>query len=93
MSVIRWENPASGYVKPGRSLWAPVAQELRKHPGAWAVVLEVPVAKASRAANVAHNIRRAGMHAFRPAGSFEAVSRSDEDMTTVYARYVGQVKP
>ena len=35
MSIVRWEDPP-----PDRFRWKNIAEELREHPGRWALVME-----------------------------------------------------
>lgn len=80
-SGVVWEDPPPPHA--GDS--GPLAAALRARPGEWAVVY--PAAKSQAAAPA---IRR-GMGSWAPAGSFEAISRSNEDGTfRVYARFVGE---
>ena len=93
---IVWEDPPeparANYASPKPS-WV---DELEAKPGQWARVREFPYqgdqyAKASGAASaLATRIRKGGAKYWRPAGSFEAVSRRADTAFRVYARYVGQ---
>jgi hypothetical protein len=86
VSVIRWEDPpedARGANVTDR--WQAIAEELRAHPGQWAVVLE---STAGPCGGWVNRIR-VGKSAFKPAGAFEAVGRSEGKKARVYARYVG----
>lgn len=55
-----------------------IADALRERPGVWAMLPDLSVTHAS-------DIARGSLAAYRPGGSFEAVSRDG----MVYARYVG----
>ncbi|MEU9120129.1 hypothetical protein AB0C96_09745 [Streptomyces sp. NPDC048506] len=64
------------------------AEALRGRPGEWAHVDSHP--NLNRATNQGHRIRTGKHTAFRPAGAYEAQTRSTGDGTAdVYARYVG----
>lgn len=81
--------PAGGSTKHTR-----IAQELRAHPDVWGVVDRAKTN--ARAASAAQAIRTAKLHAYEPAGSFEAVSRTVSEAGVaehrVYARYVGRTR-
>src|SRR5690349_20284852 len=86
--IVRWEDlPPDGRHTRRISVCdhAAVAEELREHPGRWALVL------AGGAANTAFAslIRSGGLPAYRPAGSFQAAFRTVADEQRVYARFVG----
>lgn len=93
MSVIRWEDPPEsrkgkaggrGFVRNPR--WQAVADELRAHPGRWAVVAE------GENAGISGHIRRGKYAAMQPAGSFEAQCvGAGGEFPIIYARYVGPV--
>ncbi|WP_116211558.1 hypothetical protein [Streptomyces olivoreticuli] len=72
-----------------RSQWAhDVADMLRQRTGEWACIADNE--NPNRASNLAHRIRSGQVAAFRPAGVFEARSRTVEDGTAcVYARHIG----
>ncbi|MGW0899742.1 hypothetical protein ACWD0G_22640 [Streptomyces goshikiensis] len=74
---------------PSRSADADnAARALRARPGDWALVAERPAI--GPASNLAYRIRTGKLAAFRPAGAFEAHSRSTGDHGAgVWARYVG----
>jgi len=87
--AIRWEDPPpyqprarKGDGEDHRAF----AHELKGRPGDWAV-LPWPVAQA---VVTAAQIRSGSLAAYRPGGDFEAVSRTANGMTRVYARYVGE---
>ncbi len=63
------------------------AEMLRARPGQWARVQKRD--KRAHAATAAYQINRGLLAAFRPAGSFEAASRTVDGEYLVYARYVG----
>lgn len=66
---------------------ADTAKKLKAQPRAWARVQQ----RRTRgdAASAAYQIRNGILAAFRPAGSFEAKSKTVADKFFVYARYVG----
>ncbi|HEY9418207.1 MAG TPA: hypothetical protein VIQ30_25890 [Pseudonocardia sp.] len=87
VGVIRWEDPPPERRGGRRSNGFPselVSRDLRRHPGQWAVVDESPTRL-----NLASHIRGGMYPAFRPRGSFEAVSRTEGGVVRTYARYVG----
>lgn len=87
---MRWENPpeTSSTVRPGA--WKDEAAELRAHPFRWAVLAEFGEDRKARAYDLVTMIRYGRAVAFRPAGSFESVTRRAEDGTQlVYAMFVG----
>ena len=83
---IKWQEPPAE--RRGRAPWDEIAEALRGRPGAWALVGEnIDASQATR-------IKKGGLSAFAPAGSFEAVTRKNEgDKHDIYARYVGEVSP
>lgn len=88
MSIIRWEEPPAARAEFN---WLAInheliAVQLRRRPGAWAVVAEVP-----RNTGLANQINRGKARPYRPAGSFEAVARNHDGVLTIYARFVGEV--
>ena len=92
--VIRWEEPpphGNGRKPTNRpkqtTLWRGIAAELREHPGRWALV--VAEDGYNYAGGLASQIERGSLSAFRPRGSFEAVTRT-VGMVRVYARFVGE---
>lgn len=84
--ILRWEDPPPQRRPPSRHNWALIAEKLRTNPKRWAVISE-----GSRAADAAltRQIKSAMIMAFRPAGHFDACSRSTDGKTVTYARYVG----
>lgn len=86
--MIEWKDPTPPATRSGRGTdWKLIADELRAHPGQWAVVAH------DRGEAVATSIKRGAIAAFRPAGSFEARSRrqrfNEPKSCDIYARYVG----
>ncbi|MFD8023702.1 hypothetical protein ACFV6G_25170 [Streptomyces lavendulae] len=64
------------------------ARALRERPGDWAHISDHD--QKSQAANLAYRIRQGKLRAFRPAGAFEATSRTTDGTSgAVWARYVG----
>ncbi|MGB8946502.1 MAG: hypothetical protein WCD21_40650 [Streptomyces sp.] len=63
------------------------AEALRGRPGEWAHVDSHP--NLNRATNQGHRIRTGKHAAFRPAGAYEAQTRSTREGADVYARYIG----
>src|ERR1051325_5547551 len=90
MSVIRWETPP-----PAQSVAKGIAKnviahelisvQLKRRPGEWAVVHE------GRSLNTLARAIKTGDYApYRPAGTFEATTRWQNDMLVTFARYVGR---
>lgn len=69
---------------------AKVAAELKEHPGEWARI--GLYGSPSSAAAMAQGIRKGQLAAYRPAGAFEAVSRTVKNEYRVYARFTGEAK-
>lgn len=84
---VRWEDPppARG-TRQARSRWHRIAAELRANPGQWAVVATYP---SMSARSTAVKINAGKVAAMRPAGHWEACTRTVEGETRIYARYVG----
>ena len=79
---MKWQEPPGG--SKGRSqILLTEAAELRANPKRWALIITRPTDKS--ASQFAFRIRNGLNAAWRPAGTFEAVSRGCD----VYARYVG----
>ena len=93
--------------RPAR--WVAEANECRLHPGEWALLASFSGFQSDcetsadvrrlgvRARLLAHSVRTGRLAAFRPAGSFEAATRSSatardasEAMFAVYVRYIGE---
>ncbi len=91
--IIRWENPplsrrGSGYPQGlGKSQWAEVADDLRAHPGDWALIAEGPVPGPN--SGLATQIRMGQMVCFSPAGDFDAEVRRQDHVRKVWACYLG----
>jgi len=77
------ELPPGTERQNGQGNWA-VASALRERPGEWALAFQTD--NQSQAYNKASNIQRGVISAFRPHGTFEAVTRGLD----VWARYVGE---
>lgn len=80
--TLKWENPEPRRTKGNK--WETIANELRAHPGQWAVVAE----------NVSASITvqiKSGVYGSMPRGEFEAVARGTHGNRAekIYARYVG----
>lgn len=92
-AVIRWEDPPptnarwTGGSSGPRSKYAPLAEQLRAHPGRWALVREVD--RQSDAAGFASLIRFGRTICFEPRGDFDACTRAVDGRFRVYARYLG----
>lgn len=69
-----------------------VAEALKKRPGEWALV-DYPEATPRRAGAMAAYVRSGRNTAYRPAGTFEAVSRTGPEREgELWVRYVGKTK-
>lgn len=66
-----------------RNAWTDEVEALRARPGEWALLARK--SSTIQANAFAQKIRSGIMHAFRPAGSFEATQRDCD----VWARYIG----
>jgi hypothetical protein len=92
--VIRWEEPPPSDTRGGPtrynplSKYLPLAAELRRRPGDWALVYEGVKSHATSLANI---IRYGIGGAFIPGGDYEAVTRTRDRVTRTYARYLGDV--
>lgn len=93
-TVLRWEAPppdARGKAGPktraARRDYRGIAAALRRRPGEWAVIAEVPYVGG---ANIAHRINWGSGECWRPAGTFEATCRYVGGTTVVYARFLGE---
>lgn len=89
MSKIVFENPPArtGGQKPRSRALVTTAAALRRAAGEWARI--GLYRNAATSGSVANQIKRGKLAAFRPAGAFEAVSRTVDGQHRVYARYVG----
>lgn len=88
VGIIRWEDPptAKPIGRHGVTLANElIASQLRRHPGEWALIAENP-----GNSSLAGHIKSAAIAAFRPAGSYEAVTRTVEGVVRIYARHVGE---
>lgn len=93
----KWEDPPS---QPGdprfkrsgrRSPWEPLANQLRKSPGAWLKVTLQGGQTPQSYTDLVSRIRRGKPSCFAPAGSFEAfLEHATTEQVYVYLRYVGQ---
>jgi hypothetical protein len=80
-----WEAPTPGSARKG-SKWDPIARALQARPGEWACIgRNIPT-------GIIPTINKGGLKCFRPAGSFEAVSRNHTSRweADVFVRYVGE---
>lgn len=65
-----------------------IAQQLKDRPGEWAWIRNGKSRGA--AASIAYHMKIGTSPAFRPEGSFEAVSRNVDGKYRIYARYIGE---
>lgn len=84
-----WEEPpaADSHKPDSSSKYQAEADEMRQNPKRWAVLATVK--DRSQAYRLKSSVEKAKYPAFAPAGSFEAVSRTN-GAVKVYARYVGE---
>ena len=80
MEIIREDPPAQR--RTGK--YDDVADQLVADPDNW-----YRIATGATTGGLAAGINKGAIRAFQPAGSFEAVSRSQEDGVSIWARYVG----
>jgi hypothetical protein len=91
---MKWEEPpTSGGFDKRKNAYEDEAEALRSRPGEWGVVVTFAPSEDSRARSTSNSITKGKYVEFRPAGSFEAVSRKvpgddGNEIIKVYARYV-----
>jgi len=87
MTDMKWEDPPPASDRKNGVNWREIAAALRASPGRWALVARL------RYTTTASYISSARLADFRPAGTYEAVSRSVEvdghRFYNIYARYIG----
>jgi hypothetical protein len=92
-SGLKFETPpAAERSNANADQYAAEAAELRANPGAWAVLKEFTgegSGARSGAWRLASRVKKGEIKAFAPAGSFEAVTRSNGH-SKVYVRFVGE---
>lgn len=91
--IIRWEEPPRehGNARPKRaSKYQAVADNLRAHPGEWALIVE-NISPGS-GGSLSYRIRN-GVNPFDPPRHFDAklIGPAGGSSSKVYARYVGEV--
>jgi len=82
---LEWEQPPPTAARRG-SKWDATAAALKNKPGKWACIgRDVPT-------TIVTTINRGELRCFKPAGSFECVTRNHTSrwQADVYARYVGE---
>lgn len=84
MTALTWEEPPPA----ARRSFIGVGDALRARPGEWARIAEYT--GRPKAAMLASRIRKGQARYWEPAGSFEAVYRTVDDVHFVYARHVGE---
>lgn len=93
MSIIRFEDPPAPahprYAPRSRDVAPDVAAELKAAPEDWALLKEFTEQRAGTARSAAAVINGGRIPAYRPAGAFEAVTRTVGGEVRLYARYVG----
>lgn len=85
---VTWQDPPPGPSRGAGKNHVTISQELKANPGAWANIGSYSTVSAAYGA--ASRIRTGACVAYRPAGSFEAVSRTMNNTYCVFARYVGE---
>ena len=89
--MIRWEEPPETGTSSRPGAWTEEAAELRENPSRWAVIAEYSEDQKVKAYDLVGMIKRGKAVAFRPSGSFDAVTRRSPDGTqVVYAMYAGE---
>ena len=92
-TIIRFEEPPPPahprYAPRSRDVAPNVAAELKGAKGDWALVKEFSEQRAGTARSAARVINQGTIPAYRPAGAFEAVTRTVDNQVRLYARYVG----
>jgi hypothetical protein len=86
MSELVWEEPPARTSRTATRDHAAIAAQLKSRPGQWAVI---EAGERNNMNNVAMRIKRGDLPAYRPAGAFEAVTRTKDGEVRVYARYTG----
>ena len=81
MEIIREDPPAQR--RTGK--YDDVADQLADDIGNW-----YRIATGATTGTLAAAINKGAIRAFQPAGSFEAVSRTQTDGVSIWARYVGE---
>lgn len=97
---MKWEDPPSIGTRYEKNAYEDEAAELRAHPKRWGLIREFPVKdevtkNSNQGRHVSNGIKTGKYVAFRPKGSFEAISRAGKDdqgnsVVKVYAQYVGE---
>jgi hypothetical protein len=87
-----WQTPPAAEThRSGSNQYQAEAAELRAHPGEWAVLKEFTgdgSGARSSAWRLASRVKKAEIPAFAPAGTFEAVTRTNGH-AKVFVRFVG----
>lgn len=82
---LAWEDPPQPQLGTRVGRWEPVADQLREHPGKWAVIATYPLAQRP----IASSLTNALSHGkYRGIDGVQAVSRTVNDEVKVYARWV-----
>jgi hypothetical protein len=93
MSTVQWEEPppAGSASAQGQRISVEISRELQRRPGEWA---RWPRAyKGVGASQIAYRINNGISASWRPAGSYEAVTRKGQDGTiSLWVRYVGDTR-
>ncbi|MFI5803377.1 hypothetical protein [Streptomyces sp. NPDC051561] len=88
MSIVQFQMLPSPEKKERKSgiRFTCIANTLMEHPGRWARIQRHD--KSTQAATAAYKINHGLLAAFRPAGRFEAASRTVKGEYLVFARFV-----
>lgn len=94
--MVDWEDPGGRMEHTGA--WREEAIELKTKPNVWGVIAAFPATGkigredkgAMKARGLASSINRGLLLAYRPVGSFKAVSRLKDGEYKVYAMYLGE---
>lgn len=80
-----WEKPAPRRGRPPSANYNALAEDLKKHPGEWALVGE------NLSISIGSHISSGRIKAFQPAGAYEGAIRGSSNgrAEKVFARYVG----
>lgn len=86
---MQFEDPPGKYDARSKVDHRAVAAELKARPGEWAIVRTGFPSKFA-AATAASRIKAGHPVAYRPPGSFDALSRTVDSELRLYARYTGK---
>lgn len=94
-SALKWETPPAAERRGSNGdQYQAEAAELRAHPGQWAVLKEFTgdgSGARSSAWRLASRVKKGEVPAFAPAGTFDAVTRTNGH-SKVYVRFAGDAE-